>query len=249
MGAEGRPRRVLIVGATSAIAAEVARRYAAGGASLVLTGRNPARLAAVGDDLRVRGAGSVETEVLDLLDRERHAAVVKRAFAGPLDVALLAHGDLPDQQRCQTDPGEAARALELNLVATVELLTLLASEFEAQGFGTIAVITSVAGDRGRQSNYVYGAAKAGVSVFLQGLRQRLRAAGVRVVTLKPGFVDTPMTAHLARNPLASSPQRAARAIYRAIGSRRDVAYIPWFWRPVMALIRAVPESLFKRLHL
>jgi short-subunit dehydrogenase len=249
MEAEGRPRRVLIVGATSAIASEVARRYAAGGASLVLTGRNPARLAAVGDDLRVRGAGSVETEILDLLDRGRHAAVVKRAFGGPLDVALIAHGDLPDQQRCQTDPGEAARALELNLVATVELLTLLAGEFQAQGSGTIAVVTSVAGDRGRQSNYVYGAAKAGVGVFLQGLRQRLRATGVRVVTLKPGFVDTPMTAHLPPNPLASSPQRAARAIYRAIESHRDVAYIPWFWRPVMALIRAVPEALFKRLRL
>jgi short-subunit dehydrogenase len=249
MAAEGRPQRVLIVGATSAIAAEVARRYAGRGASLVLTGRNPARLAAVGDDLRVRGAGSVETEVLDLLERERHAAVVRRAFAGPLDLALLAHGDLPDQQRCQTDPGEAARTLELNLVATVELLTLLATEFETQGFGTIAVITSVAGDRGRRSNYVYGAAKAGVTVFLQGLRQRLRPAGVRVVTLKPGFVDTPMTAHLPRNPLASSPQRAARAICRAIESHRDVAYIPWFWRPVMALIRAVPEALFKRLRL
>jgi decaprenylphospho-beta-D-erythro-pentofuranosid-2-ulose 2-reductase len=240
---------VLIIGATSAIAAEVARLYAGRGASLVLTGRNPARLAAVGDDLRVRGAASVDTEVLDVLDRDRHADVVKRAFADRLDVALVAHGELPDQQRCQADPGEAARALELNLVTTAELLTLLANEFEAQRSGTIAVVTSVAGDRGRQSNYVYGAAKAGVSVFLQGLRQRLRAAGVRVVTLKPGFVDTPMTAHLPRNPLASSPRRAARAIYHAIESRRDVAYIPWFWRPVMALIRAVPESIFKRLRL
>jgi short-subunit dehydrogenase len=240
---------VLIVGATSAIAAEVARLYAGHGAGLVLTARNPGRLAAVGDDLRVRGASSVETEVLDVLDRERHAGVVNRAFVGRLDVALLAHGDLPDQQRCQADPAEAARALELNLVATVELLTLLASQFEAQRSGTIAVITSVAGDRGRQSNYAYGAAKAGVSVFLQGLRQRLHPLGVRVVTLKPGFVDTPMTAHLPRNPLASSPQRAARAIYRAIETGRDVAYIPWFWRPIMALIRAVPESFFKRLRL
>ena len=249
MGADAGPRRVLIVGATSAIAAEVGRLYAGRGASLVLTGRNPVRLAAVGDDLRLRGAGSVETEVLDVLDRDGHAALVQRAFAGRLDVALLAHGDLPDQQRCQSDPREAARALELNLVATVEILTLLASGFEAQRSGTMAVITSVAGDRGRQSNYVYGAAKAGVSVFLSGLRQRLRGAGVRVVTLKPGFVDTPMTAHLPRNPLASSPRRAARAIYRAIESHRDVAYIPWFWRPVMALIRAVPEPLFKRLRL
>ena len=249
MAAELRPRRVLIVGATSAIAAEVARLYAGRGASLVLTGRNPARLPAVEADLRVRGAASVETEVLDVLDRDRHASIVKRAFAGGLDVALVAHGDLPDQQRCQADPGEAARALELNLVATVELLTLLANEFEARRSGTLAVITSVAGDRGRQSNYVYGAAKAGLSVFLQGLRQRVHAAGVSVVTLKPGFVDTPMTAHLPRNPLASSPRRAAGAIHRAIESRREVAYIPWFWRPVMALIRALPESLFKRLQL
>jgi decaprenylphospho-beta-D-erythro-pentofuranosid-2-ulose 2-reductase len=240
---------VLIIGATSTIAVEVARLYAGRGASLLLTARNPTRLEAVGDDLRVRGAAGVETQVLDVLQREGHAATVKRAFAGRLDVALLAHGELPDQQRCEVDPSEAARALEVNLVATVALLTLLAREFEAQGSGTIAVITSVAGDRGRRSNYVYGAAKAGISVFLQGLRQRLHATGVRVVTLKPGFVDTPMTAHLPRNPLASSPRRAGRAIYRAIEARRDVAYIPWFWRPVMALIRALPEFVFKRLRL
>ena len=248
MRTEGRPR-VLIVGASSALATEVARRYAARGATLVLASRNPARLAAVGDDLRVRGAAEVVTEVLDLLDRPRHAEVVRRAFEGRLDIALIAPGDLPDQARCQTEPQEAARTLELNLVSTVELLTLLAGAFEAQGSGTIAVISSVAGDRGRQSNYVYGAAKAGVSVFLQGLRQRLHRAGVRVVTLKPGFVDTPMTAHLPRNPLASSARRAGGAIYRAIEARRDVAYIPWFWRPVMALIRAMPETLFKRLRL
>jgi decaprenylphospho-beta-D-erythro-pentofuranosid-2-ulose 2-reductase len=187
--------------------------------------------------------------VLDVLDREAHAALVATAFAGGLDVALLAHGELPDQGRCQDEPDEAARALELNLVATVALLTLLAREFEAQRSGTIAVISSVAGDRGRKSNYLYGAGKAGISVFLQGLRQRLHPAGVQVVTLKPGFVDTPMTAHLPRNPLTSSPRRAGRAIYRAIESRRDVAYIPWFWRPVMALIRALPESVFKRLRL
>ena len=248
MRTEGRPR-VLVVGATSALATEVARRYAERGATLVLAARNPSRLEAVGDDLRVRGAAGVETMVLDVLDRAAHPAVVKRAFEGGLDVALIAHGDLPDQERCQANPQEAARTLELNLVSTVELLTLLAAAFEAQRSGTIAVISSVAGDRGRQSNYVYGAAKAGVSAFLQGLRQRLHPAGVRVVTLKPGFVDTPMTAHLPRNPMASSARRAGGAIYRAVEARRDVAYIPWFWRPVMALIRAMPERLFKRLRL
>lgn len=248
MRTEGRPR-VLVIGATSALATEIARRYAERGATLVLAARNPSRLEAVANDLRVRGAADVETLVLDLLDRAAHAAVVKRGFEGGLDVALIAHGDLPDQGRCQVNPQEAARTLELNLVSTVELLTLLAAAFEAQRSGTIAVISSVAGDRGRQSNYVYGAAKAGLTAFLQGLRQRLHSAGVRVVTLKPGFVDTPMTAHLPRNPLASSARRAGGAIYRAIEARRDVAYIPWFWRPVMALIRAMPETLFKRLRL
>ena len=249
MAADVRPRRVLIIGATSAIAAEVARLYAARGAALVLAGRNPARLAAVGDDLRLRGAGSVAVEELDVLDREAQAPFVRRAFAEGLDVVLVAHGVLPDQRRCEVDAGEAIRALEVNLVATVALLTLLANELQARRSGTLAVISSVAGDRGRQSNYVYGAAKAGLTVFLQGLLQRLYPAGVRVVTLKPGFVDTPMTAHLPRNPLASSSRRAARAIYRAIEGRREVAYIPWFWRPVMALIKAIPEPIFKRLRL
>lgn len=242
-------RRVLIVGATSAIAAEVGRLYAGQGSALVLAGRNPVRLAAVGDDLRLRGAATVATEVLDLLDYDAHAPFVRRAFAGGLDVALVAPGVLPDQRRCEVDPGEAVRALKLNLVATVALVSLLANEFQERRSGTLAVISSVAGDRGRQSNYVYGAAKAGLTAFLQGLRQRLHPAGVRVVTLKPGYVDTPMTAHLPGNPLASSPRRAARAIHRAIEAGRDVAYIPWFWRPVMALIKALPEPLFKRLRL
>jgi short-subunit dehydrogenase len=249
MGPETGPRRVLIIGATSAIAVEVARRYAGQGAVLLLAGRNPARLAAVGDDLRVRGAAEVQTHVLDLLDRRQHGAFVRKVVAGGLDVVLLAHGVLPDQQRCQVDPEEAVRALEVNLTATVGLLTLLAAELEARGAGTLAVISSVAGDRGRQSNYVYGAAKAGVTAFLQGLRQRLHPKGVRVVTLKPGFVDTPMTAHLPRMALASSPHRAGLAIHRAIEAGRDVAYIPWFWRPVMFLVRALPEFVFKRLRL
>jgi short-subunit dehydrogenase len=243
-------RRILIVGATSAIATEVARAYAARGASLILTGRNPDRLAAVADDLTVRGAARVETAVLDLLATESHAAVVERAFAaGRLDVAVIAHGTLPDQAGCQESAAETVRALEVNFIATAALLTLLANRFEAQRRGTIAVITSVAGDRGRQSNYVYGAAKGGLAVFLQGLRNRLHHAGVSVVTLKPGFVDTPMTAEVPKSLLFTTARRAGRSIHRAIEGRRDVAYIPWFWRPIMALITSLPESVFKRLRL
>jgi decaprenylphospho-beta-D-erythro-pentofuranosid-2-ulose 2-reductase len=243
-------RRILIVGATSAIATEVARAYAERGARLFLTGRNPQRLAAVAEDIGVRGGGDVEIAELDVLDIGSHAAVVEQAFAsGGLDAALIAHGTLPEQTACQQSPAETVRALEVNFTATAALLTLLANRFEAQRRGTIAVITSVAGDRGRQSNYVYGAAKGGLAVFLQGLRNRLHHAGISVVTLKPGFVDTPMTAGMPRNPLFSTARRAGRSIHRAMEGRRDVAYVPWFWRPIMALIRSLPEPVFKRLRL
>ncbi len=243
--------RVLIVGATSAIAAETARVYAAYGARLFLAGRHPQRLEAVAADLRVRGAGSVLTAVLDVTDRQRCDAVVEEAWStyGGLDVALLAHGVLPDQARCQASAAATIEALEVNFTSAVALLTPLANRFESAGGGCIAVITSVAGDRGRQSNYVYGAAKGGLDRFLEGLRNRLFHAGVAVVTLKPGFVDTPMTAGLTQGALFASARRAGRDIHRSIERRRDVAYIPWFWRPIMAILRSLPETVFKRLRL
>jgi len=243
--------RVLIVGATSAIAAETARAYAGCGARLFLTGRNPDHLQAVAADLRVRGAGAVETAVLDVTDRHRCELVVETAWTafGGLDVALVAHGVLPDQARCQASADEALRSLNVNFLSAVALLTPLANRFEAARGGCLAVITSVAGDRGRQSNYVYGAAKGGLDRFLEGLRNRLFHAGVAVVTLKPGLVDTPMTAALRQGPLFVSARTAGRAVYRAIERRRDIAYIPWFWRPIMRVIRALPEPVFKRLRL
>ena len=243
--------RVLVVGATSAIAAETARAYAERGASLFLVGRDPARLASVADDLLVRGAGRVETAVLDVLEYDRHGPVLDAAAAalGGLDVALVAHGTLPNQRRCEASAPETRIALEVNFTAAALLLTHLANRFEAQRGGVIAVITSVAGDRGRQSNYVYGAAKGGLAVFLQGLRNRLHRSGVVVVTLKPGFVDTPMTAGIPKGPLFASARRAGRAAHRAIERRRSVAYIPWFWRPIMAAIKCLPEAMFKRLRL
>ncbi len=244
-------RRVLIIGATSAIAAETARVFAAYGARLFLTGRHSGRLDAVAADLKVRGAAQVETALLEVTDISRHAGVVDAAFAamGGLDVVLIAHGTLPDQQRCEESVAETLAALEVNFTATIGLLTLLANRFEAARQGCIAVITSVAGDRGRQSNYVYGAAKGGVERFLEGLRNRLFRSGVAVITIKPGFVDTPMTAGVAKNPLFASPRRVGRAIYRAIEARRSVVYIPWFWRPIMFLVTALPESIFQRLRL
>lgn len=244
-------RKILIVGATSAIAEATARLFAADGDRLFLLARNANRLSAVADDLRVRGAAQVETLTLDLTDTDRHEAVVDEAIArlGGLDTVLVAHGTLPDQQACQASFETTRREFETNLLSVVGILTPIANRFEEAKGGTIAVITSVAGDRGRQSNYVYGAAKGAVSLFLAGLRNRLYPAGVRVITLKPGFVDTPMTAGMPKNALFASPDRVARGIHRAIGKGADVVYLPWFWWIIMTIITSIPEFLFKRLKL
>ena len=244
-------KKVLIIGATSAIAMAVARRYAADGASLCLVGRSAEKLEALGNDLLVRGAARIETAALDVLEFGLHEEVTDQAIAalGGLDRVLIAHGSLPEQHECEADSAVAVREMNVNCVSTISLLTVLANHFERQRHGTIAVITSVAGDRGRQSNYVYGAAKGALNVFLQGLRNRLHPAGVAVVTVKPGFVDTPMTAALPKNALYADPAAVGERIHRAMERGEDVVYAPWFWRPVMAGIRAVPERLFKRLKL
>ena len=242
--------RLLVLGATSAIAHATARRYARRGARLVLAARDADRLAANAADLRTLGAPAVAELLFDALDFDRHAAVVDEAWDayGGLDAALLAWGTLPDHEAAQADAAAAVRAFQVNATSYVSVLTELAGRFEAQGRGTLCVISSVAGDRGRPSNYVYGAAKGAVSLFTGGLRARL-APGVRVVTVKPGFVDTPMTADVPKNPLFAQPERIAAQIERAMTRGADVVYAPGFWRPVMAGIRAVPERLFKRLEL
>ncbi|MBA2672853.1 SDR family oxidoreductase, partial [Ramlibacter sp.] len=201
--------------------------------------------------LRVRGAPNAHSGVLDMNDLDRHAEVLEAAAAalGGIDIVLVAHGTLPDQAACEQDPALALRDLHTNAISTIALLTLLANRMQVQGQGTIAVITSVAGDRGRQSNYVYGSAKAAVATFLQGLRNRLHHHGVRVLTIKPGFVDTPMTAAFPKGPLWASPEQVARAIARAVERGVDVAYVPGFWLFIMLAIRHIPERVFKRMRL
>ena len=240
--------RVLLVGATSAIAQAVARLYAARGARLLLVARRPAALEANAADLRVRGATAVETAVLDVDRLEDHAAVLAQAWQawGGLDVALIAHGTLPDQARAQASVGETLASLQTNAVSVIALLTDLANRFEAQGSGVIGVLSSPAGDRGRASNYVYGAAKAAVTNFASGLRHRLVRRGVRVVTVLPGFVDTPMTADFPKGPLWARPERVAGDIVRALDRRNGTLYTPWFWRWIMAIVTHLPQALFLR---
>ena len=244
-------RKVLIIGATSAIAQETAKRFAEGGDQLFLAGRNPEKLDALAADLRVRGAAKVASMALDLNDFDRHATLVDMAYEalGGLDTVLIAHGTLSDQKACEQDFQVALRGYHTNFLGAVSLLTMLANRFEAQGHGCLAVISSVAGDRGRQSNYYYGSAKGGLSVFLQGLRNRLAPSGVQVLTIKPGFVDTPMTVDFRKGALWVGPNTIAAGIHRAIRRRSDEVYLPWFWWGIMAVIKAIPERIFKRLKL
>ena len=242
--------RTLIIGATSAIAEATERLLAARGDALYLVGRNETMLAAIAADLVVRGCPRIATESLDANDLAAHEAMLERAegFLGGIDIALLAYGTLPDQGRCERSVELTVRELHTNAISVVALLTRLANRMERRA-GIIAVISSVAGDRGRGSNYVYGSAKALVTAFLSGLRQRLRVCGVAVVTIKPGFVDTPMTAAFRKGVLWAKPERIGRGIVRALERKRSTVYLPWFWRPIMFVVRALPEGVFMRLPL
>jgi len=243
--------KILIVGATSAIAEATARLWAGRGDTLFLVGRNAQRLEMIAADLRVRGASSVHCLALDVCDATAQSEMLDAAAGamGGLDLALIAHGSLPDQKACESSVEMTLNEINVNALSVITLVTLLGERFEAQGQGALAVISSVAGDRGRQSNYVYGAAKGMVSLFLQGLRNRLAKKGVQVLTIKPGFVDTPMTAAFPKGLLWAQPEQIARGIVMAVDKKKDEVYLPGFWRLIMLLIRHIPESLFKKLSL
>nr|PZN24335.1 MAG: short-chain dehydrogenase [Pseudomonadota bacterium] len=239
-------KRVLIFGATSAIAAEAARLYAERGDRLHLVGRNPEKLAAVAERC---AATTVTTTVADLADLDRNDERVRAAIEalGRVDVALIAHGDLGDQLATERSFAEAERVLRVNFLSPVSLLIPLANHLEAARSGRIGVITSVAGDRGRPRNYTYGAAKGALSTYLEGLRTRLYPAGVSVTTLKLGPVDTPMTRTHKKNPLFGKPAPVAQSLLAAVDRGVPVAYIPWFWAGIMPLVKHTPEPLFQRL--
>ena len=243
--------RIMIVGATSAIAHETAKLFAKDGVEFFLVARSAEKLEDIGNDLKVRGAKRIETFVLDVADLDRHQEMVETAMTtlNGLDMVLIAYGTLPDQQKCQRSVAETLKEFTTNCTSVISLLTILADYFERQRRGCIAVISSVSGDRGRPSNYVYGAAKSAVSTFLQGLRSRLHKSGVAVVTIKPGFVDTPMTASVRKGLLFASASTIGQGIYQAMKGRKEVVYLPWFWRPIMLIIRSIPEPIFKKLSL
>jgi short-subunit dehydrogenase len=244
-----RPTRILVLGATSSIAMAFSRLFVKPDTHFFLVARNSVKLDSVARDLITRGAGSVMVRAMDLDDTSAHAPMLTEAVEGlgGLDLALIAHGVLGDQQIAQTDFAAAHAVLTTNLLSPVSLITWLANYFEAANDGTLAVISSVAGDRGRKSNYVYGASKGGLNIFLDGVRNRIDRAGVKVLTIRPGLVATPMTAHREPNALFATPTQTARAILRAMQTRKDIAYVPGFWAPIMWVARAIPEAIFKNL--
>ncbi|MFM8312776.1 MAG: SDR family oxidoreductase [Deltaproteobacteria bacterium] len=243
--------KMLIFGATSAIAEAVARKVAYDHGDLFLVGRNSETLDLMAQDLSVRGAGRVGKANGDLTHLEKFTEWVESAahFMKGIDVILIAHGSLGEQKELEKNSDLAFDIFNVNFISAALLAETSARYLEKGGRGVIAVIGSVAGDRGRQSNYYYGSAKAGLECFLQGLRNRLFPLGVRVLTIKPGFVSTPMTAHLKQNFLFAKPEVVATGILKAIRNHKDVVYLPWFWRWIMCVIQSIPEILFKRLKL
>jgi short-subunit dehydrogenase len=245
-----RAPRIVILGALSAVAAACARAWARQGASLVLAGRDAARLALLAEDLTALGAAQVGTAALDLeaaaLDAPRHLAGWRDVLGG-VDVVLLAYGWLGDPDGGTDDGGAIARAFAVNLVSAAQWSAAAAALMRAQGSGTLLVITSVSGDRGRSRNTAYAAAKAGLSVFVQGLAHGLAGTGARAVALKLGFVATPMTAGFSRRSgLWSTPEQVAPGILRAARRGGPIQYAPGWWRWLMLAVRLAPSALFHR---
>jgi len=243
-------RKVIILGATSGIALEVQRQLAHQGRELLLVARSPQRLAEIQADLAARGAQQVVTYSADLASIQQHAAIFDfaRHTFPDFDTVLLAYGSMHDQKDSETSVDTLLEELQVNFVSPTAILTLFAADLERRHTGCLAAITSVAGDRGRRSNYVYGSSKGALSLFLQGLRSRLHPAGVRVITIKPGPVQTPMTDHLPNSARFANPEQVARDIVRALERRApDVLYTPKVWRYVMTVVQHIPETVFKRL--
>ncbi len=244
--------RILIVGATSSIANACARHWAAEGAELFLVARDSAKLTLAAADLKVRGAKATHTYQMDATDIAAHPVMLRECLSAlrQIDIVLIAHGTLPDQAACEADVALALQEFNTNGTSVIALLTLLANQFETQRSGRLAVVSSVAGDRGRQSNYLYGTAKAAISVFCEGLRARMFKVGVAVTDIKPGFVATPMTEGLPLpGLLVATPEVVAQCIVKGIQRKSATIYAPGFWRLIMFIIRSIPQPIFKRLKL
>jgi decaprenylphospho-beta-D-erythro-pentofuranosid-2-ulose 2-reductase len=244
-------KNILIIGATSDMALACAEQFAKRGCNLILSGRRLEPMQEAAEQIRLQYGREVRVEFFEALNYERHAVFLQKMteILGGLDGVLVAYGYLGEQKLAQVDWQEAQKIIEVNFTSVVSLLNVVANDFEKKRSGFICGISSVAGDRGRQSNYFYGSSKSALSVYLQGLRNRLSKSHVQVLTVKPGYVATKMISGHAGTFLVAHKEEVAAGIVQAIVKKKDVVYLPWFWKYIMRVIRFVPESIFKRLHL
>ncbi|RPE08212.1 SDR family oxidoreductase [Chitinophaga lutea] len=240
---------VLILGAGSDMAVAIARKYAQGRYAIQLAARRPEELQALQHDLQIRYDVPVSTHAFDALDFDSHAAFYQSLPIKPM-IVVCVFGYLGNQEEGQRNWDEAARILHTNYTGAVSILNIVAEEMAAHNSGTIIGISSVAGERGRMSNYLYGSAKAGFTAYLSGLRNRLFHAGVHVMSVQPGFVYTRMTENLTLPPLLTAkPEQVADDIFNAADAKKNVIYTRWFWRYIMLIIKSIPEFIFKKLKL
>jgi len=242
---------IAVFGGTSRIARAIAQRWAEDGHAVWIGARDVEEAERIAADLRVKTGVNAVAGAFDALDTDAHPALVDgiEDAVGPLDCAVLAFGDMGAEDDDHSDFAAARRVIDVNFTGAASLAEAVAGRMSERGAGTIVGIGSVAGDRGRQSNYVYGSAKGAFALYLQGLRNRLFKQGVHVMTVKLGFVDTRMTWGLDTKIPVASPEQAARAIHDAVRRRVDTLYYPPFWRAIMGVIKTIPERAFKRLSL
>ena len=240
---------VLILGAGSDIAVAIARKFAAAGYDMQLAARNPDKLTPLQSDLSIRFSINPTLHAFDAESPEQHAAFFDSLPVKP-DITICVFGYLGDQQQAETDWKECQRIITVNYTGAVSILNLVAAHYEKQGKGTIVGISSVAGERGRMSNYYYGSAKAGFTAYLSGLRNRLYHHGAHVLSVQPGFVYTRMTEGMPLpKPLTATPEQVAQAVYKAASAKKNVIFVKGMWRWIMLIIRNIPESIFKKLKL
>ena len=243
-------KKILIIGANSAIAKHCSKIWAERGDDLYLVARNEERLKKLILELNYINSSQIYFYHMDLNDLSGHSKMLDTAEAvlTNIDIILIAHGTLSDQKNCEQNVDNTILEIKTNALSVVSLLTLIANRFEKKKSGTVAVLSSVAGDRGRASNYVYGSAKAMITEFMSGLRQRLHKSNISVITIKPGLVDTPMTAQFEKGFLWTKPATVAKKIVHAIDNKKEELYVPAFWWIVMKIIRTIPNTIFKRLN-
>ena len=243
-------KNIVIFGASSAIAEATARLWSKENCNFYLVGRRKDKLESISKNLKAYGSGKIFIKIADLSQLELHSSLIesaKKVFP-TIDIVFIAHGVLPDQSSCERSVTETLKDIETNALSYVSLLNILANDFEKQSKGTIVVMSSVAGDRGRKSNYVYGSSKSMVSTFCSGLMHRFHGSNVCVLTVKPGLIDTPMTDKFKKGILWAHTSIVAKNIVRAVRKQKNIVYTPPFWSVVMQIIKLLPNAVFKRIN-